>query len=640
VPPSNVLQSSPQSYREGETSGTQSGPLLTNTNTAAVGGAKDLTGSPVPGTSKPEQRSGKAILEPLWALRHYLMRYPRMVLTALVSLVVSAVAVLVMPLAIRRVIDFGFSSTDSSLINTYFGMLIIIAFVVSCASATRFYAVNWLGERIVSDLRSDVFRHLATLGPAFYDKTHSGEVMSRLTADTTQLKSASGSTLSQGLRNTIMLIGAVTMMFATSVQLSGLVLLAIPLIVFPLMGAGKSVRDKSRAAQDQLADASAYASENLGAMRTLQAYTNEDSVSARFAKAVDRSFEAVQSRLFARAALTASAIFIVVASIVAVLWYGATRVTAGEMTAGRLSQFVLYATFAGAALAELAEVWGELTQAAGAASRLGELLAVQPEIFAPAHPTPLPDPPLGTIRFDDVNFAYPGRRETVVLANISFEVKRGETVALVGPSGAGKSTVFNMLLRFYDPSSGRVLVDGVDVRAADPKAVRGRMALVPQDIAIFADTITENIRYGSPEATEAEVQRAAKAAYADDFIRALSQGYDTLLGERGVTLSGGQRQRIAIARAILRNAPILLLDEATSALDANSETEVQRALEEVMRERTTLVIAHRLATVQSADRILVIDQGRIVEDGTHTSLVAKGGLYAQLAELQFKAKGD
>jgi ATP-binding cassette, subfamily B, bacterial len=583
------------------------------------------------------KRPSKAALEPLWALKPYIQRHPRMVLTALIALVVSAIAMLIVPVAMRRVIDFGFSSTDGRLINTYFAMLILIGFIISCASATRFYAVNWLGERVVSDLRADVFRHLATLGPAFYDKTHSGEVMSRLTADTTQLKSASGSTLSQMLRNTIMLIGAIGMMFATSVQLSGLVLLAIPLIVFPLMGAGRSVRDKSRNAQDTLAEASAYASENLGAMRTLQAYTNEANVSARFSAAVDRSFQAVESRLFARAALTASAVFIVVASIVAVLWYGATRVAAGEMTAGRLSQFVLYATFAGAALAELAEVWGELAQAAGAASRLGELLAVKPDIVAPDHPVALPVPPRGTVQFDDVSFAYAGRPETQSLSHISFAIKGGETVALVGPSGAGKSTIFNLVLRFYDPASGRVLVDGIDVKTVDPRDVRGRMALVPQDIAIFAETITENIRYGSPDASDNDVRRAATAAYADGFIQALGQGYQTMLGERGITLSGGQRQRIVIARAILRNAPILLLDEATSALDANSETEVQRALEEVMRNRTTLVIAHRLATVQKADRILVIDKGQIVESGTHASLVAKGGLYAQLAELQFKS---
>jgi ATP-binding cassette, subfamily B, bacterial len=578
----------------------------------------------------------RASLEPLLALKPYILRYPRMVLLALGALVVSAIAMLVVPVAMRRMIDFGFSGTDGSLINTYFAMLIVIGLVISCASATRFYAVNWLGERVVSDLRADVFRHLVTLGPAFFDKTHSGEVMSRLTADTTQLKSASGSTLSQGLRNTIMLIGAVSMMFATSPQLSGLVLLAIPFIVFPLMAGGRSVRDKSRNAQDTLADASAYASENLGAMRTLQAYTNEAGVSARFGAAVDRSFKATESRLFARAALTATAIFIVVASIVAVLWYGATRVVAGEMTAGRLSQFVLYATFAGAALAELAEVWGELAQAAGSAGRLGELLAMQPNIVAPAEPVALPDTPLGTVRFDGVDFAYPGRPDQPTLRGISFAVKRGETIALVGPSGAGKSTVFNLLLRFYDPEHGRVLVDGVDVKMADPQAVRGRMALVPQDIAIFADTITENIRYGSPDASDDDVRRAAKAAFAEEFIVRLEHGYDTQLGERGVTLSGGQRQRIAIARAILRNAPILLLDEATSALDANSETEVQRALEEVMRDRTTLVIAHRLATVQKVDRILVFDKGQIVEDGTHASLVAKRGLYAQLAELQFQ----
>jgi ATP-binding cassette, subfamily B, bacterial len=579
----------------------------------------------------------RASLEPLLALRPYILRYPRMVLLALGALIVSAIAMLLVPIAMRRMIDFGFSGTDGSLINTYFAMLIVIGLVISCASATRFYAVNWLGERVVSDLRADVFRHLVTLGPAFYDKTHSGEVMSRLTADTTQLKSASGSTLSQGLRNTIMLIGAIAMMFATSPQLSGLVLLAIPLIVFPLMAGGRSVRDKSRNAQDSLADASAYASENLGAMRTLQAYTNEDGVAGRFTAAVDRSFQATESRLFARAALTATAIFIVVASIVAVLWYGATRVVAGEMTAGRLSQFVLYATFAGAALAELAEVWGELSQAAGAAGRLGELLAVKPDIVAPANPVPLPDPPLGTVRFEAVDFAYPGRPDQPTLSGVSFDVKRGQTVALVGPSGAGKSTVFNLLLRFYDPARGRVVIDGVDIKTVEPQGARGRMALVPQDIAIFADTITENIRYGSPHASDVDVRRAAVAAFADEFIATLEHGYDTMLGERGVTLSGGQRQRIAIARAILRNAPILLLDEATSALDANSETEVQRALEEVMRDRTTLVIAHRLATVQKADRILVFDKGQIVEDGTHASLVAKRGLYAQLAELQFQS---
>ena len=576
-------------------------------------------------------------LEPLLALKPYILRYPRMVLLAMAALIVSAIAMLIVPVAMRRMIDFGFSGINGSVINTYFAMLIVIGLVISCASATRFYAVNWLGERVVSDLRADVFRHLATLGPAFYDKTHSGEIMSRLTADTTQLKSACGSTLSQGLRNTIMLIGAVTMMFATSPQLSGLVLLAIPLIVFPLMGAGRSVRDKSRNAQDTLADASAYASENLGAMRTLQAYTNEASVTGRFTAAVDRSFQATESRLFARAALTATAIFIVVASIVAVLWYGATLVVAGEMTAGRLSQFVLYSTFAGAALAELAEVWGELTQAAGSAGRLGELLAVRPDIVAPANPVELPPEPLGTISLEGVDFAYPGRPDQPTLSAITFDVKRGETVALVGPSGAGKSTVFNLLLRFYDPVHGRVSIDGVDVKSADPHAVRSRIALVPQDIAIFADTISENIRYGSPQASDDAVLRAATAAYADEFIVKMERGYDTLLGERGVTLSGGQRQRIAIARAILRNAPILLLDEATSALDANSEIEVQRALEEVMRDRTTLVIAHRLATVQKADRILVIDKGRIVEDGTHASLVAERGLYAQLAELQFKS---
>jgi ATP-binding cassette subfamily B protein len=574
-------------------------------------------------------------LGPLIALRPYIARYPGMLAAALVALVLSAGAMLTVPVAVRRMIDHGFSGHDGLFIDRYFAMLIVIGLVLALASAARFYAVNWLGERVVADLRSEVFRHLATLGPAFYEKTHSGEIMSRLTADTTQIKSAAGSTLSQALRNTIMLLGALTMMFVTSPTLAAVALAAIPAIVFPLLAYGRSVQRLSRAAQDRLADASAYAADNLGAARTMHAFGQEAAVSGRFAAAVERAFEAARSRLLARAGLTAIAIFLVVSGIVGVLWFGSRLVISGEISGGRLGQFVLYAVFAAGAIAELSEVWGELAQAAGAAERLVELLAARSEIRAPARPKPLPVPPLGTIAFKDVHFSYPTRPGVSALNGITFTVARGETVAIVGPSGAGKSTIFSLLLRFYDAQSGIVAVDGLPVAEVDPQALRARMALVPQDVALFDDTVADNIRYGRPEASDAEVARAAAAAQADAFITALPQGYATRLGERGVTLSGGQRQRIALARAILIDAPILLLDEATSALDAESEVAVQKALERVMQGRTTLVIAHRLATVQRATRILVMDQGRIAEEGRHADLLRRGGLYSRLAELQF-----
>lgn len=574
-------------------------------------------------------------MRPLLALAPYVLRYPRMLALAGVALVASAVAMLSVPVAVRRMIDHGFSGADGVFIDRYFTMLIAIGAVLAVASSMRFYAVNWLGERVVADLRADVFKHLLTLGPAFYDVTRSGEVTSRLTADTTQLKSAAGSTISQALRNMIMLGGALTMMVVTSPLLTSLVLLAIPAIVLPLMAAGRRVRDRSRAAQDSLADASALASENLGAMRTLQAMTAETSIGRRFSAAVEAAFEQARGRLVARAVLTAAAIFLVVGSVVGVLWFGATLVVKGDMTGGRLGQFVLYALFAGGAMAELAEVWGEVSQAAGAAERLQELRAARPEVMAPAHPVALPEPPHGTLAFRDVRFAYPTRRETPAIDAVSFDVRAGETVAIVGPSGAGKSTIFALALRFYDPQSGTVAIDGVAVQEADPQAVRRRLALVPQDVVLFADTVSANIAYGLDDATRPQIEAAARVAEADRFIRALPRGYDTLIGERGITLSGGQRQRIAIARAVLRNAPILLLDEATSALDAESEELVQKALSSLARTRTTLVIAHRLATVQSADRILVMDQGRIVEEGTHDTLLARRGLYARLARLQF-----
>ncbi len=589
-----------------------------------------------PAEGEPEKRP--ASLRPLLTLKPYLLRHPTTLALAGVALVVSAAAMLVIPLAVRRVIDLGFGSRDGLFVDRYFAMLIVIGLVLAIASAARFYYVNWLGERVVADLRSDIFRHIAGLGPAFFEKTHSGEVMSRLTADTTQIKAVAGSSLSQALRSFIMLMGALGMMFVTSPRLSLLVLLAIPVIVVPLIAFGRWVRRLSRKAQDTLAEASAYAAENLSAVRTMQAFAHERVAAQRYRSDVERAFEAARERMKARAALTALAMFLVVASVTGVLWFGAASVIGGDMTTGRLGQFVLYAVFAAAAFAQISEVWGEVAQAAGAAERLAELLNVEPEIRSPANPVPLPVPPRGEIEFKSVGFAYPDRPSFAALNDVSFHVKPGETVAVVGPSGAGKSTIFNLLLRFFDPQSGAVRIDGVKACDADLDALRSRMALVPQDVALFADTLAENIRYGVPDASLEAVKRAAEAAQADEFIRALPSGYETRLGERGISLSGGQRQRIAIARAILKDAPILLLDEATSALDAESEALVQRALERVMKGRTTLVIAHRLATVQKANRILVMDKGQIVEEGTHAELVAKGGLYGRLAEMQFAAE--
>jgi ATP-binding cassette subfamily B protein len=577
-------------------------------------------------------------LRPLLALWPYLARHPLELTLAGVALVVSALATLVIPMAVRRVIDLGFGTHDGVFIDRYFAMLIVIGLILAVASAARFYYVNWLGERVVADLRSDVFRHVADLGPAFFERTHSGELMSRLTADTTQIKAIAGSSLSQALRSSIMLLGALVMMFVTSAHLTMLVLLAIPLTVLPLIAFGRWVRRLSRLAQDTLAQASAYAAENLAASRTMQAFAHEQVASTQYRRDVELAFDAARERMRARAVLTALAMFLVIASITGVLWFGAAAVIDGSMTVGRLSQFVLYAVFAGAAFAQVSEIWGEVSQAAGAAERLTELLAIDPEIRSPALPIALPSPARGEIAFDDVRFAYPGRPKLPTLNGISFRVNPGETVAVVGPSGAGKSTIFNLLLRFFDPQSGEVRIDGVRACDAALDELRARMALVPQDVALFAGTVADNIRYGSPDADFEAVRRAAIAAQADEFIRTLPDGYQTKLGERGITLSGGQRQRIAIARAVLKDAPILLLDEATSALDSESEALVQRALERLMVGRTTLVIAHHLATVQKAKRIFVMDKGRIVEEGTHAELIAKGGLYARLAEMQFAAE--
>ena len=582
------------------------------------------------GTAKPTKTS----LSSLKPLVPYAMAYKGRIAAAILALVVASAATLVVPVAVRRVVDHGFSGDGRGVIDAYFGFLVIVVGILALASACRFYLVTTLGERVIADLRAAVFGHLVRLDPAFFDSSRSGEIVSRLTADTTLVKSAFGVSISITLRNLLLFLGAMALMVVTSPHLSGLVLLAIPFIVVPLVMSGKLVRRRSRVAQDRLADASAYASEAIGAVRVMQAFGMEKETAARFASVAEDAFVAARTSAQARAWLTGIAMFLVSASVVGVLWWGAQDVLAGKMTGGRLSQFVFYAILAASSLGQLSEVYGELLQAAGAAERLGEILNTRSAIVAPAHPEPLPQPPLGTIEFKDVHFAYPGREGTAV-EGLDFSMRKGERVALVGPSGAGKSTVLQLLLRFYDVQKGSILVDGVPVNQADPAELRSRLALVPQDATVFATSVLENIRYGRPSASEEDVQRAAGLASADGFIRALPNGYATQIGERGSDLSGGQRQRIAIARAILADAPILLLDEATSALDAESERAVQDALDRLMQGRTTLVIAHRLATIRSADRILVMDGGRIIEDGRHEELLSKGGLYARLAKLQF-----
>ncbi len=590
----------------------------------------DVAVAPAPGARS------KVKLKPLARLVPYIGRYSGRAFAALAALTVAALTTLVVPLAVRRMIDFGFSDKAVQLIDSYFAVMIAVVAVLAVSSALRYYLVTTLGERIVADLRSDVFIHLTRLSSAFFDATRAGEIVSRLTADTTQIKSTVGASISIALRNLVLFLGGAGMMVVTSPRLSLFVLGAIPVIVLPLVGFGRAVRKRGRAAQDTLADASGYANELIGAMRTLQAFTNEKLAQSRFGAAVEQAYAAARGATKVRAMLTAVVIFLVFASIVVVLWVGAQDVLVGSITPGRLGQFVLYAVFAAGGLGELSQVWGEIAQASGAAERLFEILDVEPQIKAPARPVVLPMPASGAVEFSDVNFAYPGRPNVPVLDRLSFRVAPGEKLALVGPSGAGKSTIFQLILRFYDPVSGNISLDGVRLTDADPAALRARIALVPQDAVVFGTSVRENIQFGRPGATDAEIDKAAEAAHASEFIRRLPLGYETPVGERGVTLSGGQRQRIAIARAILRKAQLLLLDEATSSLDAESETLVQQALKRLMLNRTSIVIAHRLATVQSCDRILVLDHGRIVEEGTHASLASAGGLYARLAKLQFE----
>ncbi len=585
----------------------------------------DLTAATRPRTS----------LKSLLPLVPFALRYKNRIFLALIALIVASSSTLAIPLAVRRMIDFGFSTEGAGLIDRYFAMMIIVVTILAAASASRYYLVMTLGERVVADIRTAVFDHLTRLDAGFYDGVKSGEIVSRLSADTTQLKSAFGSSASVALRNMVLFLGAGAMMVYTSPRLSGLVALAIPLIVLPLVASGRTVRNRAREAQDRLADASAYATEAIGAMRVMQAFVAEHMTMQRFSDAAEEAYETARTATRARSLLTGIGIALVFSSVVGILWYGAQDVLAGRITPGTLSQFVLYAIFAAGGLGELSQVWGEVSAAAGAAGRLAELLAIEPAIRAPANPKLLPVPPKGTIDFHHVGFAYPSRPNESVLDGVSFSVKQGERTAIVGPSGAGKSTIMQLLLRFYDATSGEILVDGLPIREVDPRVLRGRIALVPQESMIFGTTLADNIRYGSPDASEAAIKSAAERAIVDSFVSNWPEGYETRIGERGVTLSGGQRQRISIARAILKDAPILLLDEATSALDAENETLVQSALDRLMEGRTTIVIAHRLSTIVNADRILVMDQGKIVEQGTHTELVSLGGLYARLAALQF-----
>ncbi len=585
--------------------------------------------------NSPTPAPAKAPIGSLRALWPFVRRHRGLFIAWLLALAVSSSASLSLPVAFRTMIDDGFSSGSAGSIDRAFLFLFVVALVLAMGTAARFFFVSLLGERVVADLRTELYAHLISLDAGFYDRTRSGELVSRLTSDVELIRNIIGSVMSIALRSTITAVGALVMLFVTSPKLAAWALIGIPAAVLPVIFGARKIRKIARSSQDRIADANALATETLGAVRTVQAHAREGYERGRFASAVDTAVTTARRRIGAQALMTGTTITLFFGAITLVLWSGAHDVIAGRMSAGTLIQFVLYALFGGGSAAALAEVWNELQKASGGMGRINDLLQEAPGIIAPAKPLSLPSPVRGDIVFDNVTFQYPQRPEVSALEGFSLHVRPGETVALVGPSGAGKSTVFTLLLRFYDPQHGGIAVDGLDVRALDPESLRDGIALVPQQPTLFAASAADNIRYGRLDATDIEVRQAAESAEADDFLDALPEGFASELGERGARLSGGQQQRVAIARALLKDAPVLLLDEATSALDAQSERAVQHALENLMAGRTTLVIAHRLATILMADRIVVMDGGRIVAEGTHQQLLAQGGLYAELAKLQF-----
>ena len=581
------------------------------------------------------ERPKGSSLKPLKTLVPFILAYRGTLIAALLALLVASAALLALPVALRYLIDNGFAAGDVGTINRYFGWFFAAAALFGGFAALRYYLVSWLGERVVADIRTAVYDRVIRMDPTFFETTRTGEVLSRLTADTTLVQSVSGVSLSIALRTTVSLIGGLVMLALTSVQLTIYIMMGVPVVILPMIIIGRRIRKQSRTTQDRVADTSGLADETLNAIQTVQAFTLEPLQSERYGQAVVESFKAAIRRVRTRAFMTAIGITMVFGAITIILWTGSRAVLAGSMSGGELAQFLMYSMFVGSSAAALSEVWGEVQRGAGAMERLAELLIATPAIRAPENPAVLPARASGSISFKDVKFYYPSRPDTAALEDFSLDIEPGETVAFVGPSGAGKSTSFQMLLRFYDPQSGHVEVDGIDIAQLSPTDLRQQIGLVPQETVLFGDSARENIRYGKPGADNCSVEQAAIAAAADEFITALPEGYDTFLGERGTRLSGGQRQRVAIARAILKDPPILLLDEATSSLDAESERLVQLALEGLIQNRTTLVIAHRLATVKKVDRIVVMDGGRIVAVGNHNELMRDSELYANLAKLQF-----